>query len=84
MKFKEIIELLNELTEAKENNQLEWESTAKNRYETNWNAQDIVVDRRNNIDIDSQEIYLKVAEFEMSYLPESEEFDFLVNIIDAI
>jgi len=84
MKFKEIIKLYNELSEAKESNQLEWISRGNTRYETNWNGQDIVIDRRNNLDIDSQEIYLKVAEFEISYLPESEEFDSLVEIIDTI
>jgi hypothetical protein len=84
MEFEEIIELFNELAESKQSNQLEWISRGNTRFETNWNGQDIVIDRRNNIDIDSQEIYLKVAEFEISYLPESEEFESLVIILDAI
>ncbi|MEY8860118.1 hypothetical protein [Tenacibaculum singaporense] len=84
MEFNKVIELLNELTEAKENSELEWELTGNTRYETNWNGQDIVVDRRNNIDINSQEIYIKVAAFEEAYLPNTDEFNFLGNYIESI
>lgn len=84
MKFEKVIELLNELTEAKENNHLEWEFTGNTRYETNWNGQDIIVDRRNNVDRDSQETYIKIGIFEAAYLPNTEEFDFLVKFIDSL
>ncbi|SFZ94438.1 hypothetical protein SAMN05428642_104181 [Flaviramulus basaltis] len=84
MNLEAIIELFTDLHQAKESGQLEWELTANTRYETNWNGQDIVVDRRNNIDKNEQEVYLKVDEFEEAYSPMTEEFNFLAKIIDSI
>lgn len=84
MLFEEIIELFTELHQAKESEQLEWELTGKTRYETNWNGQEIIVDRRNNIDKNEQEVYLKVGDFEEAYSPLTEEFNFLAKIIEAI
>ncbi|WP_292948271.1 hypothetical protein [Olleya sp. UBA1516] len=84
MNFESIIELFKELFEAKKNQQLNWSLTGKTRYETNWNGKEIIIDRRNNIDKNTQEIYLEIDDFNKSYLPESEEFNFLAKIIDAI
>ncbi|AXT19795.1 hypothetical protein D7030_01390 [Flavobacteriaceae bacterium AU392] len=84
MKFEEIIELFTELHEAKESEQFDWELTGNTRYETNWDGQEIIIDRRNNIDKNEQEVYLKVDEFEEAYSPLTEEFNFLAKIIDAI
>ena len=84
MEFKKIIELFLELNEAKKSQELEWTSTGNTRYETNWNGQEIIIDRRNNVNKDSQEIYLKIDEFEKEYLPESEEFKSLAKILDTI
>jgi len=84
MNFEEIIELFTELHQAKESEQLQWESTGNTRYETNWNGQEIIVDRRNNLDKNTQEIYLKVGDFENVYDPLTEEFTFLAQILEAI
>ena len=84
MNFDAIIELFTELHQAKESEQLEWELTGNTRYETVWNEQEIIVDRRNNIDKNEQEVYLKVGDFEEAYSPLTEEFNFLAKIIDAI
>ncbi|WP_339629672.1 hypothetical protein [uncultured Maribacter sp.] len=84
MNFEEISELFTQLQQAKLNNAVEWECLGKTRYRTNWNGQEIEVDRRNNIDKDVQEIYLKVEDFENTYSSNTEEFDFLVKFIERI
>lgn len=84
MKFEKVIELLNELIEAKGDNQLEWELVGNTRFETNWNDKDIIIDRHNNVDKDSLEIYIKIGVFEAEYLSSTEEFDLLVKFIDSL
>ncbi|MEY8860149.1 hypothetical protein [Tenacibaculum singaporense] len=84
MEFEKVIELLNELTEAKENNELEWKSIRNTSYETNWNGEDIIIDRHNNVDKDSLEIYIRIGQFEAEYLSSTDEFSFLSNYIDSI
>ncbi|WP_027066154.1 hypothetical protein [Maribacter sp. Hel_I_7] len=84
MKFKEISELFSALQQAKLNNEVEWECIGKSRYRTNWNDQEIEVDRRNNIDKDVQEIYLKVEDFESTYTSSTEEFNILAKFIERI
>lgn len=84
MNFKEINALFTELQKAKLNNEVEWECLGKTRYKTNWNGQEIEVDRRNNIDKDAQEIYLKVEDLETTCTSKTEEFDFLAKFIERI
>ncbi len=84
MEIEKIIEHFTELLQASKDGLLEWELKGNTVYETNWNGQEIIVDRRNNIDTNSQEVYLKIGEFENIYLPDSDEFTYLVEVQDEI
>ena len=84
MEFEEILKLLAEVSNAVEAQEIEWENTGKTRYETNWEEQEIIIDRRNNIDKNSQELYVKIGDFEKMYLPSSDEFEQLTSFMDSI
>lgn len=84
MKFETIIELSKELHQAKLNDELVWESTGNRREETNWNGQEIIIDRRNNIDRNTQEIYLKIGSYETAFLPDTKEFKYLGEYLEKI
>jgi len=77
MKLEAIVGLLDELHQAKVSEELLWELTGNTRHKTNWNGQEIIIDRRNNVDKDTQEIHFKVGDFEVGFLPKTKGFKLL-------
>lgn len=84
MSLEEIKEKLAEISQGVKANEVEWILTGNTRHEINWATQDVIIDRRNNIDKNSQEICLKVGEYEGAFLPDTDEFNFLVEFQDKI
>lgn len=84
MSLEEIKEVLAEISQGVKANEIEWTLTENTRHEINWATKDVIIDRRNNIDEKSQEICLKVGDYEGAFLPETDEFNFLLEFQNNI
>lgn len=84
MSLEEIKEVLAETSQGVKANEIEWTLTENTRHEINWATKDVIIDRRNNIDEKSQEICLKVGDYKGAFLPETDEFNFLLEFQNNI
>lgn len=78
MTLEEIKELILNLEKIE---QSEWSFGGKIRYSTDLDGENIVIDRRNNVDTETSECYIKKGKIEAIFYDGSEEYKLLSEFL---